>query len=192
MELVYVDIHTHAPREGVLSPTMAGVHPWDADKGLELPSFDECDIIGETGLDFACEATREAQMSLFERHLQEAELRHKPVVLHVVRSFEEVISVLRKYELQGVVFHGFIGSKQQAARCIERGYCLSFGHRSLRSPRTREVIKWMPVGSLFCETDDQPRPSIEQIYDEVATLRGISREELAARIYDNYVKLFER
>jgi hypothetical protein len=51
---ILVDIHTHHPRADVISPEMAGTHPWDAERGCALPDFAHCDIIGETGLkDFA-------------------------------------------------------------------------------------------------------------------------------------------
>lgn len=188
----YVDIHTHTPRPDVASPTMLGVHPWDAEKGFALPHFEACDIVGETGLDYACEVNRNAQQSLFEAHLKAAVRLKKPVVLHVVRSFEDVMLTLRHYSLQGVVFHGFTGSEQQAKRCIERGYYLSFGHRSLRSPRTRQVIATLPDDKLFCETDDRTQPTIEQIYAEVATLRSTTIDKLKYQILSNYVKLFAK
>lgn len=188
----YVDIHTHTPRPDVASPTMLGVHPWDAEKGFALPHFEACDIVGETGLDYACEVNRDAQQSLFEAHLRAAEELRKPVVLHIVRSFEEVMLTLRRYRLQGVVFHGFTGSEQQAKRCIERDYYLSFGHRSLRSPKTRQVIATLPIDRLFCETDDSPMPTIEQIYAEVAAIRSITVEELQTQILSNYEKLFAK
>lgn len=192
MKLRYVDIHTHHPRPEVLSPTMSGIHPWDAERGLPLPSFEECDIIGETGLDFACKANRQAQIELFEGHLSEAERIAKPVVLHVVRSFEEIMRQLRQHDIQGVVFHGFVGSIEQAERCRERGYYLSFGVRSLRSSKTRQVIERYPIQLLFCETDDSEQPSIEQIYDEVARLRNTSIEELQQRVMTNYNRLFKQ
>lgn len=188
----YVDIHTHTPRPDVASPTMLGVHPWDAEKGFALPHFEACDIVGETGLDYACEVNRDAQQSLFEAHLEAAVRLKKPVVLHVVRSFEDVMLTLRHYSLQGVVFHGFTGSEQQAKRCIERGYYLSFGHRSLRSPKTRQVIATLPDDKLFCETDDRTQPTIEQIYAEVATLRSTTIDKLKCQILSNYVKLFAK
>lgn len=188
----YVDIHTHTPRPDVASPTMLGVHPWDAEKGFALPHFEACDIVGETGLDYACEVNRNAQQSLFEAHLEAAVRLKKPVVLHVVRSFEDVMLTLRHYSLQGVVFHGFTGSEQQAKRCIERGYYLSFGHRSIRSPKTRQVIATLPDDKLFCETDDRTQPTIEQIYAEVATLRSTTIDKLKCQILSNYVKLFAK
>ena len=187
-----VDIHTHNPQEEVLSPTMVGIHPWDAEQDLPMPDFSACDIVGETGLDYCSEANKEAQQELFLRHLDIAEKLQKPVVLHVVKSFEDVMLALRKRSIQGVVFHGFIGSKEQAMRATNLGYYLSFGDRSLRSPRTRDVIATMPIENLFCETDDCDNISIEEIYAEVAKLRGITTEELATQIEKNYKRLFKK
>ena len=187
----YIDIHTHNPREDVLSPTMAGIHPWEAEIGYELPDLTECDIIGETGLDYACEVDRYRQKELFLRHLAKAQQLGKPVVLHVVRALNDTLSILSEFkDLKGVVFHGFIGSKEQAAECIKRGYYLSFGERSLRSPKTREVIAKMPQNLLFCETDDNTSVAIEEIYRSVAEIRGTTPEELLRTIEDNYKNLF--
>ena len=188
----YIDIHTHNPRADVLSPTMAGIHPWQADKGYKLPNFAQCDIVGETGLDYVCQVDRELQKRLFREHLTGAIEANKPVVLHVVRAVDDVLKILAEYRpLRGVVFHGFIGSWQQAERCIERGYYLSFGARSLHSPKTCEVIAKMPQNYLFCETDaEHDKGNIEQIYSEVAKLRGVSIEELTKSIEENYNTIF--
>lgn len=185
----FIDIHTHNPRPDILSPMTAGTHPWDAGKGLTLPDLTTAQIIGETGLDFACSVSREAQERLFRQHLEVAERLNKPVVLHVVRSFEEVMSILKGYNLAGVLFHGFVGSLHQARRCVERGYYLSFGARSLRSPRTREVIAALPLRSLFIETDDAPSPTIEELYSAIAELRNSSTEQLKEQIEQNYKHL---
>lgn len=188
----YIDIHTHNPREDVVSPTMAGIHPWLAESKVELPDFAQCDIVGETGLDYVCQVDRELQKRLFREHLAGAIEANKPVVLHVVRAVDDVLKILAEYRpLRGVVFHGFIGSWQQAERCIERGYYLSFGARSLRSPKTCEVIAKMPHDLLFCETDaEHDKGNIEQIYSEVAKLRGVSIEELTKSIEENYNTIF--
>ena len=187
----YIDIHTHNPREDVLSPTMAGIHPWQAEEGAKLPDFSNCDIVGETGLDYACEVDRDRQKELFIKHLAKAQQLGKPVVLHVVRALNDTLSILSEFKgLKGVVYHGFIGSKEQAAECLKRGYYLSFGERSLRSPKTREVIAKMPQNLLFCETDDNTSVAIEEIYRSVAEIRGTTPEELLRTIEDNYKNLF--
>lgn len=193
MNYNYVDIHTHNPREGILSPRMAGIHPWHAEQGKELPDFTECDIIGETGLDYAVAVDKAVQMRLFREHLAAAVKLDKPVVLHVVKSFEDVMLTLRDYPtLRGVVFHGFVGSVAQARRCFEHGYYLSFGARSLHSPRTRELIAVTPASLLFVESDDSLTPTIEQIYTEVAQIRGESIVNLAKQIEQNHEKLIRQ
>lgn len=187
---ILVDIHTHHPRAGVLSPRMVGIHPWDAEKGCMLPEFRECDIIGETGLDYACEVDKTAQERLFRAHLETAERVQKPVVLHVVKAFEQTIRILADYSTEGVVFHGFIGSEQQAKEALRRGYYLSFGVRSLRSPKTRQAIASTPLDRLFCETDDNASLDIADVYAEVAEIKGITIAELERNIYENYKRLF--
>jgi TatD DNase family protein len=171
---------------------MAGIHPWLAESTVKLPDFSQCDIIGETGLDYACGVDREAQKRLFREHLDAAIKTNKPVVLHVVRAVDDVLNILKKYSgLRGIVFHGFIGSLQQAEKCIERGYYLSVGPRSLRSPKVREVIAKIPQNLLFCETDaEQDKGNIEQVYSEVAELRGVGVEELIKSIEENYNRIF--
>ena len=187
---ILVDIHTHHPRPDVVSPRMAGIHPWDAERGSALPDIDHCDIIGETGLDYVCEVDRLAQERLFRAHLEAAERLQKPVVLHTVRAFEPTIKILAEYNIAGVVFHGFIGSQQQAAEALRRGYYLSFGSRSLRSSKTRQAIAATPLDRLFCETDDDPSLDIAKVYAEVAAIKGVTLAELERYIYENYKRLF--
>lgn len=189
----YIDIHTHNPREDVLSPTMAGVHPWDAERGVISPDFEACDIIGECGLDYACKVDRELQKELFRWHLDAADRLHKPVVLHVVRAMDDALQILDSYKtIKGIVFHGFIGSKEQASECLKRGYYLSFGERSLRSPKSIEALRITPLSQLFCETDDNTTVAIEKIYNRVAQIKQIGVEELKKEIEKNYKKLFHR
>lgn len=187
----YIDIHTHNPREDVTSPTMAGIHPWQAESGAELPDFSQCDIVGETGLDYVCKVDKELQKRLFIKHIEGATKANKPIVLHTVRAIDDTLKIINEHNFtHGVVFHGFIGSWQQAERCIERGYYLSFGERSLRSPKTREVIAKIPQNLLFCETDDNTDIAIEEIFKSVAEIRGITHEELLNIIEKNYKNLF--
>ena len=187
---ILVDIHTHHPRPDVVSPRMAGIHPWDAERGRDLPDFAHCDIIGETGLDYACEVDRLAQERLFRAHLEAAERLQKPVVLHTVRAFEPTIKILAEYNIAGIVFHGFIGSQQQAAEALRRGYYLSFGSPSLCSSKTRQAIAATPLDRLFCETDDDPLLDIANVYAEVAAIKGVTLAELERYIYENYKRLF--
>lgn len=189
----YVNIHTHHPHEGELSPRSEGIHPWQADSWSdgEPPISNDCEVVGEIGLDYACGVERPKQEALFRAQLQIAQRRRLPVVLHCVKAFEPTMRILAEYDLKGVVFHGFIGSAQQAERTIERGYWLSFGERSFRSPRTVEVLKKIPLSHLFLESDESPTP-IAEIYRRAAEIRGEDIGQIARALEANLKKLVQR
>lgn len=192
MRSKFVDIHTHHPRAEVLSPRMAGIHPWDATEEFVLPDFASCDIIGETGLDYASKVDKLTQERLFRAHLEAAERLHKPVVLHVVKAFEPTINILAEYNLESVVFHGFIGTTQQVTEALKRGYYLSFGERSLRSTRTLSAIASTPLERLFVETDDNAELDIATIYEAIAKIKELTIEELAEQTTKNYKRLIKQ
>ena len=184
-----IDIHTHRPSSAVTLTTV-GLHPWQAATGV-IPSEAEilsADAVGEIGLDKACEVDFEQQRAVFEAQLRLAEQHKKPVVVHCVRAFEEVISALEKFTLKAVIFHGFIGSLEQAARAVKKGYFLSFGARTERSKKTIEALRATPLDRLFVETDEADTP-IAEMYALVARLRNTEVEELEEATSRNYERI---
>lgn len=187
---LYIDIHTHRPTGQHTELATVGVHPWDAETGIiEVEKLATAEAIGEIGLDFACEVSRERQIAIFEEQLQLAEQYQKPVVLHCVRAFEQTMMILSKYTLRAVIFHGFIGSKEQAAQAINRGYYLSFGDRTWKSPKTIEALRNTPLDKIFIETDDAETTIVKQ-HLEVIRIKNIDIKELQQAIIDNYNRIF--
>ncbi len=192
MSHAYVNIHTHYPAEDSICPTQAGIHPWRAgEQSIDIEAMKRADMIGEIGLDYVAQVDRSVQERVFREQLVIAEGLGKPVVLHCVKAFEPMMNILAGYDLHGVVFHGFIGSPEQAAAAVGKGYYLSFGQRTFGSPKTMRALCEAPADRIFCETDDD-QVAIGEIYGRVAVLRQTSVEELALRIIDNYEKLFEK
>ncbi len=191
METPYVNIHTHRPTGRHLEPTTVGIHPWDAadgDPATIESRIDGAMAVGEIGLDYL-HGYRERQEELFIRQLAMAEAHAKPVILHCVRAFEPMMRLLKGFRLPAVLFHGFIGSPEQAAQAVAAGYLLSFGMRSLASPRTVRAMRQTPTDRLFLETDDDPTP-IETVYSRAAELLEMPLEELKQTIYGNYRTIF--
>ncbi len=186
------DIHTHNAQTHAQTIETVGIHPWhtlEADlSAVELTAVG-VDAIGEIGLDFACDVPREEQMALFRVQLAIAERLKKAVVLHCVKAFEEVMKVLSEHRLQAVIFHGFIGSADQAQRAVRQGYYLSFGERTFRSNKTIEALRSTPLSNLFVETDESATP-IEEIYEKIAELRGVSIAELMEATEENLKRIF--
>ena len=188
------DIHTHNAHTQAQTIDTVGIHPWhalDNDLSAIEPAVADVDAIGEIGLDYACDVPREVQITLFRAQLALAERYEKAVVLHCVRAFEEVMKVLAEYRLKAVIFHGFIGSVEQAQRAITQGFYLSFGERTFRSPKSIEAMRSTPLSQLFVETDESTTP-IEKIYAQLAELRGISVAELIAATEENFRRIFNQ
>lgn len=191
--LPYVNIHTHRPTGSGIELRTAGVHPWNADM-QEVASLGErlsdVQAVGETGLDFVHGPSRDVQFEALRAQLRLARERGLPVVLHCVRAFEPLMRELAACEPRTVIFHGFIGSPEQARQAFAKGYLLSFGERTFASPKTLAALRETPLSQLFLETDDSPVP-IAEIYARAAEARGIPVEELQRATLANYERIFE-
>lgn len=188
----FVNIHTHRPTGRGIELRTAGIHPWDAGKedvSTIVPLLGDVQAIGETGLDFVRGADRAVQLAAFRAQLALARERQMPVVLHCVRAFEPVMRELDVCRPRAVIFHGFIGSPEQARRAVGKGYYLSFGQRAFASPKTLESLRETPLSRLFLETDDSDVP-IEEIYARTAGVKGIAQEELQRATLENYERIF--
>lgn len=191
--LPYVNIHTHRPTGSGIELRTEGVHPWDADMQLVATlgeQLSDAQAVGETGLDFVHGPSREMQTEALRAQLRLARERGLPVVLHCVRAFEPLMRELAACEPRAVIFHGFIGSPEQARRALAKGYFLSFGERAFASPKTLAALRETPLSQLFLETDDSPVP-IEEIYARAAEARGVPTEVLQRATLANYERIFE-
>ena len=179
----YVNIHTHRPAGRGIELRAKGVHPWDAereDTATLGQRLGDAQAVGETGLDFACDVAREAQTAALRAQLRLARERGLPVVLHCVRAFEPLMRELAACPPPAAIFHGFIGSPEQARQAVAKGYYLSFGERTFASRKTLEALREVPSDRLFFETDDSPA-AIETIYARAAEVRRTTVEELRRR-----------
>lgn len=189
---MFVNIHTHRPTGCDTEIATAGVHPWDAGRGdiaAVEAAVGRIDAIGEIGLDYACEADRAAQQRIFETQLELAERSGLPVVLHCVRAFEPVMKTLAGHRLKAVIFHGFIGSREQMRQAVDAGYYVSFGERTFASPKTLVAMREIPKERMFLETDDSPT-GIAEIYRRAAEAVGTDIETLKRTITENYNGIF--
>lgn len=211
----YIDIHTHsrnaaatdvvalhAYRLGVdavepQSPFSAGIHPWDATGMVDsLSAIREyltgCHAIaiGEIGLDYSGMHKESAaiQRRVLDMQLGVADRIGMPVVLHCVKSVDDMVSALAGCNIEAI-WHGYIGSQQQTARILRAGFRISIGPASLNSPKTVESMREIPLESLFLETDDSD-VSIETVYSRVADILRIPIYMLREKMAENFTKIF--
>lgn len=200
-----IDAHTHQPRGcaieliGVQTPNhpsgfcSLGIHPWRVGElsdeqiaeELTMVALANVAAIGETGADGVCGGDLGRQLEVFDAHLEIAERRDLPVIIHSVKCFEPIMQRLAKRTLRAVIFHSWIGSDEQAKRATQRGYILSFGPRSLASSRSTNTLQNIDERFILTETDDSGE-DIATIYNTIAHLRGVSDERLRQVVFNNF------
>ena len=156
--LPYVNIHTHRPTGSGIELRTAGVHPWDAatqDAATLGQRLGGAQAVGETGLDFVRGADRAAQLSALRTQLRLARERGLPVVLHCVRAFEPLMRELAASEPRAVIFHGFIGSPEQARQVTASRSANARSHR----PRPLRRCARRRFRSSFWRPTTAPCPS---------------------------------
>ncbi len=112
--------------------------------------------IGEIGLDFYIDDTdRERQQALFEAQLGVARDANLPVLLHVRKAHDQILTTLRRIRVRGGIAHAFNGSVQQAQQYLDLGFKLGFGGMLTyeRSNKLRRLARELPLQGIVLETD---------------------------------------
>ncbi|MGL2963422.1 TatD family hydrolase [Flavobacterium sp. RSB2_4_14] len=177
-----------------------GIHPWYIDEKrlesdltiieekLKLP---ECLALGECGLDKRIEIPMALQIEVFEKQIALAEKYQKPLVLHLVAAFDELIEIKNRLKITvPIIIHGFSKNEQVAKQLLDNSFYLSFGKYLLRNPELEQVFKSVPDNHFFLETDTIEE-TLEEVYILAAKYRNVTLEQLQKQIADNYSVAFK-
>ncbi|MCD0469690.1 TatD family hydrolase [Flavobacterium sp. JAS] len=178
-----------------------GIHPWyikedqiDTDLKIieEKLQTKNCLALGECGLDKRIEIPLEQQIIVFEKQLALAEKYQKPVVIHCVAAFQEVIAIRKKMKISvPMIIHGFSKNSQIAEQLIKAGFYISFGKHLLRNHELKTVFKEIPNDRFFLETDTIEE-NIKQVYELASEYKNITIKELQDIILSNFRLVFEK
>ncbi|MFC4259345.1 TatD family hydrolase [Marinobacter lacisalsi] len=191
-----------------------GIHPWYVDEHDEgaltelkrrlRQSGPKCVAVGECGLD-RLHGSLERQMPWFEAQVDMAVELDLPLIIHSVRTHDEVIGVLRrKRPGMPVLVHGFSGSYEQGRALVELGCFLGIGGVIThdRARKTRSAVARLPVDHLVLETDapdmapagvakgENEPANLRQILTSLAELLESGQAELAAALKRNVHRLY--
>jgi len=197
-----------------------GLHPYwindhsenECDEAMDLLAKEirQAQALGELGLDLRpqYEESRLLQLDFFEKQLELAEMAQKPIVLHLVRAFEEAIQIFDLFLVpaKGGLVHSFNGSAPQAEAYLQHGLHISVGGPLCRpdNQRLKQAVAVVPLEKLLIETDspDQPPPSHQtyagqmnepttlfEVAQEVARIKKFTPEEVLDRSSANLRKL---
>ena len=217
--MVFIDIHSHSAyskpetvvvrnifpdqkdEAGLTMFYTSGAHPWfldeeRVDSDMEtvriLAEKEQCIAIGETGLDKIATTSYAFQRDVFEQHLEIARRLKKPVMLHCVKSYNEMQKYRSKWNKQiPWIFHWFNAAKDVAMDLIRKNCYLSFGHMLYtENSKAYKIFPEIPLENVFFETDDAGY-SIEDIYHKAAELRNLSISSLQKQVTENFKRCFD-
>jgi TatD DNase family protein len=172
-----------------------GFHPYNVGKVNEQETLDRVRkavehprvlAIGEIGLDKSIEAPMEDQVRIFEKQVKIAESANLPVILHVVRSFNEMVGFMKAQQpVVPMIIHGYNGSAEMADELVNAGFLISFGEAISREhSKIIEALQRVPVEMMFLETDEGDM-DIRELYKFAAEVKGVSVDHLRVQIFEN-------
>ncbi len=215
----YINIHTHGsvPEEGIFSVEnlmmheniipgqkegtafTCGIHPWYItgnnyrhllDSLADLARNPNVIAIGECGFDRLRGPDMDLQRRVFEEQVRIAMECSKPVIIHCVRSWDELLASHKRMNpsLPWMV-HGFRRKTELAEQLLSANMYLSFWFDFVIRPEATDLLRRMPVDRIFLETDGAD-VDIRDIYQKVSVDLEMGVDELRDLIIENYRRLF--
>jgi TatD DNase family protein len=192
-----------------------GVHPdhvddagLTADELVDRARHPKVVAIGETGLDyFRQEGDLEWQRARFRTHIRAARQCRKPLIIHTRDAGEDTLRIMREEGANeaGGVMHCFTETLDMAQAAMDLNFYISFsGIVTFKNALAiKEVAKSIPLDRLLIETDSPylaPVPHrgktnepgwVRHVAEEIAHLRGLSLDAVAAATTANFFRLFK-
>lgn len=215
----YIDIHTHQAEPGIETVQVlnlypgdpipvfkgknfcsAGIHPWKLQSEEENNSMlqmmeeafelDHVIFVGECGLDKNIRVPFDEQLRVFKAQVYMAEEYQKPLIIHCVKSWNEIIEVYSENPPSVPwIFHGYNGSPELSSHLSGGKFLFSFGKQLLKeNSKAAESLKVVPLHKVFFETDDTDVP-VETMYSRASEILGVSVEDLKGTVWENFNRI---
>ncbi|MDT0466126.1 TatD family hydrolase [Streptomyces gibsoniae] len=163
--------------------------------------------VGETGLDYFRTGPegKAAQERSFRAHIEIAKRHGKALVIHDRDAHADVLRILKEEGApERTVFHCYSGDAAMAEVCARAGYFMSFaGNVTFKNAQPlRDALAVAPLELVLVETDApfltpapyRGRPNAPYLVPvtvrAMATVRGITEDDLAAALADNTARAF--
>ncbi len=177
-----------------------GIHPWyihktDVKQAIKQLGYmaDDANFkaFGECGLDRAIARDFDIQYSVFIQQIKLAEEFNKPVIIHNVRAFADILGLLKK-EKPAVpfIFHAFNGNLDILNKLLKHNVYFSIGHDIFKNnSKTQRILEHIPLNRLFFETDEW-EGDISEIYSQASKMLNVEMGVLKTNAYYNYKSIF--
>lgn len=194
---------------------MLGVHPsevkdWDdslIDKIKEYSKNKKIVAIGEIGLDYYWDKSfNDLQKEVFIKQIKLANELNLPIDIHDREAHKDTFDIIQEHNNGStVIMHCFSGSVEFAKECAKAGYYLGLGGvvTFKNAKKMKEVATEISLENLILETDapyltpvpyrgKENQPAyVKYVAEEIASLKGISYDEVAEITTKNAERIFK-
>ena len=177
----------------------AGLHPWHlglVNREACLEAMDQAMdnknlvAIGECGLDRSIATDFAVQEWYFRKQIELAEKHSKPLIIHNVRAFPELIHLKKEFKSNiPWIIHGFQANQPITLQLIRHNFYFSVGESLLTTLQKKEILTVIPLDHLFLESDDRD-VSISTIYKLASQILNLREEMLRDIILTNFKQIF--
>ena len=178
-----------------------GIHPWYiSEKGVgkllrqleEKARLESVVAIGECGIDKLSSVPMDLQMYVFERQVEIAEKVGKPLIIHCVRAFNELVQVKgNTASTVEWVVHGYNSNLHIADMLIRHELYFSFGKALLNPDSNASKLLPQLEDELYLLETDDAAVAIGDVYAHAASLTGMDEDTLKLSMMTNFINIFK-
>jgi len=181
-----------------------GLHPWsvpetprsEVEEIVKLIEEREVAGLGEIGLDKRVGREYQRQREVFEKFCELASEYDLPVNLHALDAWEDVLEILRRYDVEKAVFHWYSGPIPLLEELSDSGYMITINPAVKIQRRHRLVLEEVELEMVMTESDGPYQyrglylkpDMIPELVQFIAEVKGIKREDVEELVERNFMR----
>ena len=161
--------------------------------------------VGEIGFDYHYDTDKKIQYEAFSKQIDIANKYDLPIVIHTRDAVMDTLTMLKEHPVNKKgVFHCCPLNRELVKEALKLGFYISMaGPVTFKnSKNANEIIEMCPMDKILIETDSPylaPEPvrgtrndsrNLKYIAQKIASVKGITIEEVAETTYENTMKCF--
>lgn len=162
--------------------------------------------VGEIGLDYHYDTDKKIQYEAFSKQIDIANKYNLPIVIHTRDAVMDTLTMLKEHPANKKgVFHCCPLNRELVKEALKLGFYISMaGPVTFKnSKNANEIIEMCPLDRILIETDSPylaPEPvrgtrndsrNLKYIAHKIASVKGVTIEEVADTTYKNTMRCFE-